>query len=123
MIVSPSRAGGARTKFGNQINPYAIQPAPMSVPTRAPMPRLRRICPVLLIIVNRTRRYSEHLLDESATVEGREVFQFFAGADEARGNAKLILNRDHDTAFAAPGELRDNESSEIDRGVKFSRLS
>ena len=48
---------------------------------------------------------SQHFGHKFARVERREVVDLFAGADEARGNFQFILDRNHDSAFAAAVEF------------------
>src|SRR5258707_87510 len=55
-------------------------------------------------------------------VEGNEVVNLFAGADEANRQAKLARNRDDDAAFRRAVELCQNNSGDADGGSKFARL-
>src|SRR5581483_9149776 len=72
-----------------------------------------------------TRRFTalQHVRDEFARVEWREIIQLFAGADEARWDSKFVLDCDDDAAFTAAVELRDNKASQSNGGLEFARLA
>ena len=48
-------------------------------------------------------------------MERREIVELFAGADEARGNSKFILDRHHNAAFAAAIERLLSDHTLFDR--------
>ena len=51
------------------------------------------------------RMQLHHVRDKFAPVEQREVFELFAGADKARRNSQLILNRDDDPPLPLPSSF------------------
>jgi len=66
--------------------------------------------------------FLEHLLEEEAGVEGGEIFEFLASADETGGDVELVLDGYHDAAFAAAVELGDDDAGEVYGLVKFPGL-
>src|SRR6266568_7877643 len=56
----------------------------------------------------------QHLRDKFAPVERREVVDLFPRANEARRNAKFILNCNDDSTFAAAVEFCDDQASKAD---------
>ena len=66
---------------------------------------------------------SQQIFDVRFPIERRKIVELFAGADEARGNSKFILDRDDDPAFAAAVEFGDDQASESKRIVKLACLA
>ena len=66
---------------------------------------------------------SQQILEVSFPLERREIVELFAGADEARGNSKFILDRHHNAAFAAAIEFGHDQASESKRVVELARLT
>ena len=48
---------------------------------------------------------SQQIFEVRLPIEWREIVELFAGADEARGNSKFILDRHDNAAFAAAIEF------------------
>src|ERR1051326_3237461 len=65
---------------------------------------------------------SDHVGDEIAAVEGREVLELLPCTDEPRRDAQLILDRDDDAAFAAAVQFRHDQSGQADGLMKFASL-
>src|SRR5438874_965151 len=65
----------------------------------------------------------QHLRHKFARVERREVVDLFAGADESRWNFQFILDRDHDSAFAAAIEFSHDQTGKPEGLMKFARLT
>lgn len=64
----------------------------------------------------------QNFTDELFLLKYCEGIWFFAGANEAWGDAELIVDGDGDAAFAGAVELGDDESVERAGFVKFLRL-
>src|SRR6266581_7904174 len=69
------------------------------------------------------QKRSQQVFEVLLPIEWREIVNRFAGADKARGNAKFILDRHYDPAFAAAVEFGDDQASESKRIVKFACLT
>src|SRR5437867_2858962 len=69
------------------------------------------------------QKRSQQVFEVLLPIEWREIVNRFAGADKARGNAKFILDRHYDPAFAAAVELGDDQASESKRIVKLACLT
>src|SRR5437764_7780207 len=68
-------------------------------------------------------KLSQQVSEVLLPIEWREIVNRFARADKARGNAKFILDRYYDPAFAAAVEFGDDQASESKRIVKLACLS
>src|SRR6266404_234858 len=58
-----------------------------------------------------------------ASVEYREIVESFARTNEPRRNSKFILNRNHNSPFAAAVEFGNDETSDADGVLEFARLT
>src|SRR5215470_9285316 len=56
-------------------------------------------------------------------IKWREIIQLFTSTDKSRGNSKFVLDRDDDATFAASVELGDNNTSQSNGSLEFSRLA
>ena len=56
-------------------------------------------------------------------IEWREILHFFACPNETRRNSQFVLNRDHDSTFAAAIEFRNDQPRQSNRFMKFARLT
>ena len=52
----------------------------------------------------------QHVRNECALIEWREIIQLLAGADETRWDSKFVLDCDDDATFAAAVELGDDHT-------------
>src|SRR5258707_5683037 len=66
---------------------------------------------------------SQQVFEVRLTIECREILNGFTCADETRRNAKFILDRHYDPAFAAAVEFSDDQASESKRIVKLACLT
>ena len=66
---------------------------------------------------------SQQVFEVRSSLEGRKIVQLFAGADEARGNSKFILDRHDNAAPAAAIEFGHDQASESKRVVEFACLT
>ena len=66
---------------------------------------------------------SQQIFDVLFPIERRKIVELFAGADEARGNSKFILDRHHNAAFAAAIEFGHDQASESKRVVELACLT
>src|SRR5205814_8798055 len=76
-----------------------------------------------VVKTERSGRGSQHFGQKFAGVERREVVDLLAGADEACWDFQFVLNRDHDSAFAAAVEFGYDQTGELKHLMKFARLT
>src|SRR4026207_321452 len=65
----------------------------------------------------------QHVRNECAPIEWREIIQLFAGADKTRWDSKFVLDCDDDATFAAAVELGDDNTGQSNGALEFARLA
>src|SRR6476619_4032715 len=66
---------------------------------------------------------SQQIFDVRFPIERRKIAELFAGADEARGNSKFILDRHNNPTFAAAIEFGHDKAGEAKRVLKLACIT